>query len=234
MSRSQQRLRPDSAGKIVVEYRLPRDRWPVWVNGPAIGPAMLYWGVLLVIVLAALGLPYLTRRLGLDVPISTIGWLLLGLGLSTINSYGVLVIAIMFLLLSARKQYINPLSMSRLQFNTLQIGIFLWVAFALMSVLIAIPMGLLSTPEMKVVGNGSSSHFYRYYQDGSGGELPIATVVSVPLFAYRVVMLLWALWLSTRLIQWVIWTWQCVKEKGIWQTKPPQEKKPPVRKNEKA
>ncbi|MGS2718857.1 hypothetical protein ACVBE9_11830 [Eionea flava] len=233
ISRSPQILLPDSASNIVVEYRLPRDRWPLYVNGPAIGPAMLYWGVLLVIILAALGLPYLTRRLALDVPISTIGWLLLGLGLSTINSYGVLVIAIMFLLLSARKQYINPLSMSRLQFNTLQIGIFLWVAFALISVLIAIPMGLLSTPEMKVVGNGSSSHFYRYYQDGSGGELPIATVVSVPLFAYRVVMLLWALWLSTRLIQWAIWTWQCVKEKGVWQTKPPQEKKLPVRKNEK-
>lgn len=229
LGHSPQILLPDNASNIVLEYRLPRDRWPLYLNGPAIGPAMLYWGVLLVIILSALGLPYLTRRLNLDVPVSTIGWLLLGLGLSTVNSYGVLVIAIMFLLLSARKQYIDPLSMSRLRFNATQVGIFLWVAFALISLLAAIPMGLLSTPEMKVVGNGSSSHFYRYYQDSSGGELPIATIVSVPLLAYRVVMLLWALWLSTRLIQWATWTWQCVKEKGIWQAKSPQEKKPPTR-----
>ena len=209
---------PGSATNIELQYQLPRDRWPLYLSGPAIGPAMLYWGVLLVIILGALGLPQLARAAKLTIPVSTLSWLLLGLGLSTVNSYGVLVIAIMFFILAARKAYVKPHLMNRFQFNTMQVGIVLWGSCALLSMLAAIPMGLLASPEMKVVGNGSNSHWYRYYQDMATAEegLPRATIMSVPLIAYRVVMLLWSLWLSTRLIQWASWAWACYVEKGAW------------------
>lgn len=212
---------PSKATNIKLEYQLPRDRWPLYLSGPAIGPAMLYWGVLVVIILGALGLPYLAKVAKLNVPVSTLGWLLLGLGLSTVNSYGVIVIATMFFILAARKDYVNPQSIPRFRFNTMQVGIVLWVLFALLCMLVAIPAGLLSNPEMKVIGNGSSSHFYKYYQDMVGIDhgLPTTTIISVPLIAYRIVMLLWSLWLSTRLIQWATWAWECYKEKGVWLSK---------------
>ncbi|MBX2808811.1 MAG: hypothetical protein KTR20_09290 [Cellvibrionaceae bacterium] len=209
---------PGHTANITLQYQLPRDRWPLYLRGPAIGPAMLYWGVLLVIILGALCLPYLARRAQLDIPVSTSAWLLLGLGLSTVNSYGVLVIAALFFILAARKRSVNPEAMTRFQFNSLQLGIVLWAAFAIFCLLVAIPMGLLSSPEMKVVGNLSGNHFYNYYQDRATSDqgLPIITVVSVPLFTYRVVMLLWSLWLSTQLIRWAIWGWGCYKEKSAW------------------
>jgi hypothetical protein len=214
-------LLPDGATNITVQYTLPRDRWPLYLHGPAIGPAMLFWGVLCVIVLGALALPRLARATKLDMPIKVLGWLLLGIGLSTVNSYGVLIIAVMFFLLAARKQLVKPDTMSRFQFNLTQCAIVLWVAIAVLCMIAAIPMGLLSNPEMKVVGNGSGSHFYNYYQDiaGEAEGFPTVTVVSVPMLAYRGVMLLWSLWLSTRLIQWAGWAWSCFTEKESWRAK---------------
>lgn len=227
ISRSPQIYLPGKATNIRLQYQLPRDRWPLYLKGPAIGPAMLYWGVLFIIILGAIGLPYLARAMKLNIPVSTVGWLLLGLGLSTVNSYGVIVIAIMFFILAARKDYVNPSAMSWVTFNAMQIGIIFWGVLAVLCMIVAIPMGLLSNPEMKVVGNGSGSHFYRYYQDiaSAEGGLPTATIASVPLFAYRVVMLLWALWLSTRLIKWAAWAWSCYKEKGAWLPSEPKQKK---------
>ena len=89
-----------------------------------------------------------------------------------------------------------------------------------MPMLLAIPMGLLSNPEMKVVGNGSSIHLYNYYQDLSGAAgFPEVSIMSVPMFAYRIVMLLWSLWMATRLIKWASWGWSCFSENGLWKEK---------------
>ena len=219
---------PNGAANIRLEFALPRDRWPLFLSGPAIGPAMLYWGVLCVIVLVALMLPILARRLQLEIPVSTVGWLLLGLGLSTVNSYGVLVIALMFFLLAARKRFVNPDSLSRTRFNGLQFFIVVWIAVAVLMMLAAIPMGLLSTPDMKVIGNGSSSHFYAWYRDTikPNEDFPTAQIISMPILAYRAVMLLWSLWLSTQLIRWASWAWQCWTSGASWMPVPtkPQEK----------
>lgn len=213
---------PNGATNVRVQYSLPRDRWPLYLNGPAIGPAMLYWGMLCVIVLAALALPRLAKGLDFQMPIAMTGWLLLGVGLSTVNGYGVLVIAVMFFMLAARKKLIKPELMTRFKFNTMQCAIVAWVGLAVLCMVSAIPMGLLSSPEMNVVGNGSGSHFYNYYQDITGGAegFPVVTVISVPILAYRAVMLLWSLWLSTQLIRWAGWVWECFSEKLSWMSKP--------------
>ena len=214
-------LLPEGATNVRVQYALPRDRWPLYLNGPAIGPAMLYWGVLCVIVLGALVLPRLARALDFQMPIAMAGWLLLGVGLSTVNGYGVLVIAVMFFMLAARKQLIKPTAMTRLKFNMMQCVIVAWVGLAVVCMVAAIPMGLLSNPEMRVVGNGSGSHFYNYYQDivGVPEGLPTVTVISVPILAYRAVMLLWSLWLSTQIVRWAGWAWLCFSEKGSWRSR---------------
>ncbi|HEB27626.1 MAG TPA: hypothetical protein ENI05_07590 [Porticoccus sp.] len=221
VSHSPEVLLPDGATNVRVHYSLPRDRWPLYLNGPPIGPAMLYWGVLCVIVLGAVALPRLASTLDFKMPIAMTGWLLLGVGLSTVNGYGVLVIAIMFFILAARKQLVIPETMTRFKFNMMQCVIVVWVGLAVLCMIAAIPMGLLSNPEMKVVGNGSGSHFYNYYQDIAGASegFPTVTVISVPILAYRAVMLLWSLWLSTQLIRWAGWAWGCFTEKASWISK---------------
>ena len=210
---------PDGATNIDIRYELPRDRWPLYFNGPAIGPAMLYWGVMCVIVLGAFILNGLAKGLELPVPVTLVGWLLLGLGLSTVNSYGVLAVAIFFFLVAWRKGF-DPDSISRTSFNSLQLLIVVWTMITAVLVLSAIPMGLLSSPDMKVVGNDSWSHYYNFYQDRIGPEgFPTVTVVSVSLFLYRVVMLAWSLWLATRLIQWAGWWWQAFSHGKTWGSK---------------
>jgi hypothetical protein len=213
---------PGNASNITLEYQLPGDRWPLYLSGPPIGPAMLIWGVLIVILLGAVLLPVFSKNLGLDMPVRLVDWLLLGVGLSTVNSYGVLMVALFFFVLAARKKTINPAAMTRFQFNFLQTGFLILTALTVLVLLTAIPAGLLSSPDMKVVGNNSYATFYNYYQDrASAGDFPTATVYSVSLMAYRLVMLAWSLWLATRLISWSVWWWAAFSAQSVWEPRLP-------------
>lgn len=214
---------PGSATNITVQYQLPHDRWLLFFNGPAIGPAMLYWGVLGVILLGALALSRLARHLALPMPIALGGWLLLGLGLSTVNRYGALVVAVFFFALAWRQQRLQPAQLSRRRFNGLQLGLGLLTLLTVFTTVGAIPAGLLASPDMQVVGNGSYAYNYHFYQDRSAsGAFPTVQVLSVPMLVYRLVMLLWSLWLATRLIQWAQWWWQAFSAGGVWISPPPK------------
>jgi hypothetical protein len=46
--------------------------------------------------------------------------------------------------------------------------------------------------------------------------LPQAWVLSLPLLVYRVLMLLWALWLAFSLLKWLNWAWTCYSTNGVW------------------
>lgn len=222
---------PGKTVNINVEYHLLRDRWLIYLNGPALGAAMLYWGVLFVILIGALVLPVIARKLKLDIPVSGLGWILLGLGFSTVNSYGVLITALFFFVMAFRKQYVAPSSMVRWKFNFLQLTLLTLTFIAAISLLASIPLGLLSTPEMQVVGNGSYGHLLKFFQDKVTNEqLPVVTVYSLPIWFYRVVMLAWSLWIATRLIDWGKWWFSAYSQDGAWIAKPPKiEKKPKVK-----
>ncbi|PLW70604.1 hypothetical protein [Pseudohalioglobus lutimaris] len=207
---------PDGASNITLTYTLPQDRWPLYLTGPDIGPAMLYWGVFCVIILGAVLLTVLSRRLPVSIPIGLPGWLLLGIGLSTVNSYGVIIVAVFFFL-AAFRQRLDPASISRINFNLLQTGLGIWALITLVTLVSAIPMGLLSSPDMLVSGNNSWSHLYNFFQDRAGqNDFPTATVISVNLAVYRLVMLVWSLWLASRLIRWVAWAWKAYAKEGLW------------------
>jgi hypothetical protein len=211
---------PGGASNITLTYSLPEDRWPLYLTGPDIGPAMLYWGVFCVIVLGAGLLSFLARRLRADLPIGLVGWLLLGIGLSTVQSYGVLAVAVFFFALAFRAR-LNPAAMSRMAFNLIQVALAIWTLITLVALVSAIPLGLLSSPNMIVTGNNSWSHLYNFFQDRAAQDaFPSATVVSVNLGVYRVVMLAWSLWLANRLIGWSSWGWRTYSKHGVWVSKP--------------
>ena len=75
------------AANISIVEQLPGDRWLLAAWGPAVGPAVLYWGELIVMILVAYALAR-TRRTRLRFR----EWLLLGLGFSTFSWFALLVV----------------------------------------------------------------------------------------------------------------------------------------------
>ena len=49
-------------------------------------------------------------------------------------------------------------------------------------------------------------------------SLATAWVLSVPLLVYRLLMLLWSLWLAFALLRWLKWGWQAYSTHGLWRT----------------
>ncbi|RLA42399.1 MAG: hypothetical protein DRR06_14545 [Gammaproteobacteria bacterium] len=209
---------PTPANNIDIKLQLPRDRWPVFLNGPDIGPAMLYWGVLAVILVIAAALGMIVKRRELSVPVNTLQWLLLALGMSTVNMAGSIPVVIWFFAMEARKR--RPLPISSSLFNIAQLGLIGLSIIALLSLFYTIPQSLLSAPDMQVTGNGSSNYFYQWYQDHSSAALPQAWVFSLPLAVFRIAMLLWSLWIVFALMSWIKWGWQCLSAGQLWNNQP--------------
>ena len=86
----------------------------------------------------------------------------------------------------------------------------------------AIANGLLGRPDMQITGNGSSAYALNWYQDRAGQTLPQPSIISVPLWIYRVLMLAWALWLAMAVLNWLRWGWQSLNVGGLWMKRPPK------------
>jgi len=193
-----------------IEMHVPANRWILLVGGPRIGPAVLFWGELLVIILIAL----LLGRIRFT-PLTTLQWLLLSLGLSQIAPPFAAVVVAWLLLLGLRKTKGQDIVGVTL-FNLVQILLVILTMAALASLFVAIQQGLLGNPDMQIGGNGSSGHLLRWYQDRSDPLLPAVWAFSVPLLVYRLSMLFWALWLAISLLKWLRWGWDCFSDTVMW------------------
>ncbi|MCK5808834.1 hypothetical protein KAH37_07620, partial [bacterium] len=142
---------------IDIKFAVPRSRWVLFVGGPPIGPAMLIWGLMIVLLIVA----FILGRFK-SLPIKSYEWALLFIGMGTVANYGVALIVIWFIAMAKRASYKNKLSSST--FNFMQLVLLFLTLSAVISLLFTIPMGLLSTPDMQIVGNGSSSYLLHWYQ----------------------------------------------------------------------
>ncbi|MES3024680.1 MAG: hypothetical protein V4857_24180 [Pseudomonadota bacterium] len=201
---------------------MPKDRWTVLLGGPRMGPAVLLWGLVLVIGLVALALGRSTLT-----PLKGWHWFLLGLGLTQVETALALVIVGWLLALGYRRQYGARLGDRR--FKLAQVLLVLWTLAALAGLCIALTQTLIGFPDMQVAGNMSDSSEYRWFADRMVDQLPQAWVISLPLLAYRLLMLLWCLWLAYALLSWLKWGWSCFSEQGYWRApkpKPAKDAKP--------
>ncbi|HET8940567.1 MAG TPA: hypothetical protein VFN13_01085, partial [Rudaea sp.] len=197
------------AANVSLQLSLPADRWLLATWGPTVGPAVLYWGELAVMILVALALSR-TRRTRLKFH----HWLLLGLGFSTFSWGALLVVVAWLFAFDWRKNGRQPENDGL--FNFSQIGLGLLTLIALACLISAIPQGLLGQPDMHVTGNGSSAHALRWFVDRSANALPQASAISVPLWVYKVLMLAWALWLANALIGWLRDGFAAWTKGGYW------------------
>ena len=95
------------------------------------------------------------------------------------------------------------------------LGYYRWRYGALGVLIYAVGEGLLGSPEMFILGNGSSRTVLAWYQDRSGGALPTTAVLSVSIWWYRLLMLFWALWLAFALLSWLKWAWRNFSTGGL-------------------
>jgi hypothetical protein len=185
------------------------DRWVLLTGGIRQGPAVLFWGVLIVVVLIALVLGRVK-----DTPLNTGSWILLGIGLSTVTPFSALLIAAWIFALYGRGRITELADAWR--FNAMQIGLVMLTVVSVVALFGAVSNGLLGNPEMQIAGNGSSHNLLKWYQDRIDSDLPRAWIISLPVLAYRFMMLAWSMWMAFALIKWLKWGWGCFSSGRLW------------------
>ncbi|HSD73477.1 MAG TPA: hypothetical protein VLB75_01830 [Steroidobacteraceae bacterium] len=197
------------ASNLHTQINVPEDRWVLYAFGPGVGPAILFWGELLVFIVAAVLLGRMRRS-----PLTTQEWLLLGLGLSTFSWAALYIFAVWMFVMRWRSAWEANVSARR--FNWLQVGLVILSVIALVSLVSAIPYGLLASPDMRIEGPYNHAYSFNWFIDQTAGELPQPGVINVSLWWYKLAMLAWALWLSFALLRWLPWAWRALTANGLW------------------
>lgn len=210
------------ASNLALAVELPASRWVLGVQGPALGPAVLYWPKLLLLLLIAVALARSGRT-----PLSIGAWLLLATAFSTVFWPGLVLVAGWFLAMDARQR--RTTAPSPLGFNLVQLGLLALTGLVLLAFAAAVPASLIGSPDMQIAGNDSTATQLNWFADRSSGSLPLVTVWSLPVLAWRLAMLAFALWLAFRLVGWLRWAWACASNGGWWMALPKPE--PALRSN---
>ena len=202
------------ASNLKVSLTLPEDRWVLYAFGQGAGPAILYWGELLVFVAVA----WLLGRSRLS-PLAGRDWLLLGLGLSTF-SWTVFALFVAFVAVFEWRSRAGA-PHTRARFNFAQVALAILAVVAVLAVVAAVPRGLLAHPDMRFAGaqdlNGTPLY---WFLDRTQDALSRPAVLSVSLWWYKLAMLAWALWLSFALTRWIRWAWGVFTREGLWRARP--------------
>lgn len=195
---------------------VPGGRWILWVSGPRVGPAVLFWGLLLVLLFVSMALGTSTWT-----PMKAWQWFLLSIGLSQVSVIaGAVFVGWLFAIGWRGRQRADALPSS--VFNLRQVVLAAWTLGALVILGVSLYQGLLGAPEMQLAGNGSTADALHWFSDRSAPTLPVAHVVSVPLLVYRGAMLGWALWIALALLGWLRWGWGEFSAGGAWRKRPPR------------
>ena len=200
---------PSTNSQLTINLQAAQ-RWILWLGGPRVGPSVHIWSALVVLVLLGWGLA--RSRL---TPLRTHDWILLGLGLLQLGLPEALVLPLVLLALGKRAQ--QPVPGRAWRHDLIQVALAVLLVVAAGTLVAAVEKGLLQHPDMEVMGNGSGESQLHWYQDRVGGALPRPVVLSLPMFAYRVAMLAWALRLALACVRWSRWIWNSFKQHGLWQ-----------------
>jgi hypothetical protein len=208
---------PTEASNITTLMRMPENRWILWADGPLRGPAVRFWTILAIAILAALALGSIPHS-----PLKRWEWVLLAIGLTQVHLMAAMLVVSWLFLLAWRGRR-TEFTVRRWAFNLLQLGIVLLTFAALTVLIVVVSQGLLGNPDMFIVGNGSSQTYLQWFQPRVGPQLPMTSVVSISVWFYRLLMLCWALWLASALLNWLSWGWKQFSHGEAWRKKPRRE-----------
>lgn len=198
----------DSANTCV-DIKPGSSRWPLFLGGePALGPAVLFWSEVIVILIIAI----ILSKIGWT-PLNLLQWFLLFIGITMNHPAAAIIVAGWLIALDLRPKADD---LTGVKFNFVQLGIVALTLASAACLVFSISNGLLGHPDMNIRGNGSSASLLRWYHDVSGPILPRTWMVSIPMWSYRVAMLAWALWVSFWLINVLKWGWTKFSTPILW------------------
>ncbi len=201
---------PVDAANVTSEMEVPSSRWILWAAGPLRGPAVLFWVMLCLAVILGMALGRIAGS-----PLATHEWVLLLVGLTQVSLFAAAtVVAWLFLL--ARRGRRDPQTGSWLAFDLMQLVLVGLSVASLLILVVAVSRGLLGQPEMFITGNGSSGDRLRWLAPDSAASLDCPRVISVSIWFYRALMLLWGLWLANALTRWLVVGWRQFTAGGGW------------------
>lgn len=215
------------ASNIELAMQLPADRWVLVTNGPRIGPAVLYWGELIVMLLLA----FAVARSGF-LPIKLHEAFLLGIGFSTVSWWSLVVFVAVLAAFAARMRW--PREGRFWLFNLTQLALAIAALVAASVLLVALNGGLLGYPDLHVTGHGSTATNLRWFADQTEGRLPDASAWVLPMWMYRALMLAWAFWMAWFLIRIGRFVFESWTAGGAWskwsapKAKAPAAEPPPL------
>ena len=205
---------PFSSANVTVQMNVPGSQWILWANGPTMGPAIRFWVILAFAILAGLILGRIK-----DSPLGTIQWILLMIGLTQIHVLAAAFVVVWLFALSLRSKF-DPTAVPFWRFNVQQVLLVLLTIVALAVLVFAVSRGLLGDPEMFIAGNGSYGSSLKWFQPSVESALPQPSVVSVSVWYFRLLMLLWSLWLALALLGWLSKGWSAFVSGGVWRARP--------------
>ncbi len=191
---------------------MPENKWLLWAGGPSWGAVVTLWQHVLVLLLAA----WLLGRFA-PTKLKAVDWFILGLGMTQVPLAAPVIVLLWLLLLGLRGQDRDLLWWRH---DLLQLATAGWTLLALVMMYWAVYEGLLFQPDMQVAGAGSYGETLHWYQPRMDGDLAQPWVLWLPLWVWRVTMLLWALWLSIKVFSWLKWGWQQFSVGGLWKAPP--------------
>ena len=205
------------AANVAVSIEVPDNKWLLWAGGPAWGAVVTWWQYVVLIVLIA----FLLGRYA-PTELKARDWFLLGLGMTQVEVVAPIIVVVWLVALGLRRRHplrqwwLHDLAQLALVGTTLlAFGMLYWAVYE----------GLLYQPDMQVEGAGSDSSTLRWYADHAA-VLPRPYVIWLPLLVWKAVMLLWALWLASRVFRWVVDGWAAFSEGGLWKMPPRKPKAP--------
>jgi hypothetical protein len=107
-----------------VTFEMPQNRWILFAGGPVLGPAVLFWGYLVVIIIAGV----LLGRIKFT-PLGTASWILLGLGLTQVSAPVAIMVAGWFIAMGLRKMAVQ--NQKDWVFNISQVILAIWFIAAM-------------------------------------------------------------------------------------------------------
>jgi hypothetical protein len=195
------------AANFRATLNVPRSGFVFAVDGPAWGPAVLLWSHLLSLLIVALVLSRLKAA-----PLKLHQWCLLSLGFAAVPAVALLPVAAWFILLAWRRA--QPLQ-SWAGFNGLQLVLAGGTVVVLAVLYTTVGINLLAPVDTQISGAQSSDHVLSWYVDRVDGVTPSAGAFLLPELVWRSLMLLWALWVTAKLVGWLRWAWQSFSAGGM-------------------